>query len=81
MLSTSDEELIAEAASWLNKRNLAFEGLQLLAERDLAEARRVVFVPAFRNLHDDPRWDEWRESIGMSAERLDAIEFNPDLPD
>ena len=30
---------------------------------------------------DDPRWEAWREAIEMSAERLDAIEFNPDLPD
>jgi len=27
----------------------------------------------------DPRWNEWRKSVGMSEERLDAIEFNPQL--
>jgi hypothetical protein len=35
----------------------------------------------YRNLYDDPRWEEFRESIGMSQERLDAIEFNPQLPE
>jgi hypothetical protein len=44
-------------------------------------ARYSVFVPVFRNLHDDPRWDEWRASIEMSAARLDAIGFDPDLPE
>jgi tetratricopeptide (TPR) repeat protein len=73
--------LLAEAYAWMGRKNAAFEWLQLVTEQDLIRARVSVFVPVFRNLHDDPRWDEWRESIGMSAERLDAIEFNPELPE
>jgi len=29
----------------------------------------AVFDPLYRNLRDDPRWQEFRESIGMSEER------------
>ena len=78
---TRQQTLFAEAYAWMGRKDAAFESLQLLAERDLAQVRFSVFIPVFRNLHDDPRWDALRESIGMSAERLDAIEFNPDLPE
>lgn len=77
---TGQKIRIAETYAWMGRNDDAFEWLQLIAEQDPAQARLSVFVPVFRNLHDDPRWDVWRESIGMSAARLDAIEFNPDLP-
>ncbi|MFB3041654.1 MAG: hypothetical protein ACE1ZS_07650, partial [Candidatus Poribacteria bacterium] len=69
------------AYAWMGRRDAAFEWLQLLTEQSLTWARISVFTPVYRNLYDDPRWDEWRESIGMSAERLDVIGFNPDLPE
>jgi tetratricopeptide (TPR) repeat protein len=72
---------IAEANAWMGRLDAAFEWLQLVTEQDLNMARYSVFVPVFRNLHDDPRWGEWRESIEMSDERLDAIKFDPDLPE
>jgi hypothetical protein len=37
--------------------------------------------PVWRKITDDPRWLEYREAIGMSRERLDAIEFDPWLPE
>jgi len=73
--------LLTQVNAWMGRKDAAFGWLQLLAEQKLPEARRGVFDPGDRKLYDDPRWDAWRESIGMSAERLDAIEFNPDLPE
>jgi TolB-like protein/Tfp pilus assembly protein PilF len=35
----------------------------------------------FANLHDDPRWLPFLESIGKSPEQLAAIEFNVTLPE
>ncbi len=35
----------------------------------------------FANLHDDPRWLPFLESIGRSPEQLAAIEFNVTLPE
>jgi hypothetical protein len=34
----------------------------------------------FANIHDDPRWLPFLESIGKSPEQLDAIEFEVRLP-
>ncbi len=34
----------------------------------------------FANIHDDPRWLPFLESIGRSPEQLAAIEFNVTLP-
>ena len=33
------------------------------------------------NIHDDPRWLPFLESIGRSPEQLAAIEFNVTLPE
>ena len=84
LLSVEDEQkngLLASTYAWLGRKDAAFEWLQLVTETSLTWARVSVFVPFYGNLHDDPRWNEWRDSIGMSAERLDAVEFNPDLPE
>jgi hypothetical protein len=35
----------------------------------------------FTNLHDDPRWLPFLESIGKSREQLAAIEFEVKLPE
>jgi len=75
------EMLVAQVSAWMNRTELAFERLAAEAEFDTLNAKRNVFLPTFQNLHADPRWDAWRESIGMSEARLAAIPFNPQLPD
>lgn len=37
--------------------------------------------PLFANIHDDPRWLSYLESIGKSPEQLPAIKFNVRLPE
>jgi len=74
-------EVLVAASAWMNKKDQAFAYLNEAAENDPIVARGRIFSPEFRNLHDDPRWTEFRQSIGMSEERLDAIEFNPQLPE
>jgi len=69
-----------EAAAWMGKNDLAFEKLFEMSATKFQYLRRHTFSPVWRGLHDDPRWLEWREFNGMSPERLDAIEFNPNLP-
>jgi len=71
---------VTEAAAWMGKNDLAFENLFEMSATNFQYLRRRTFSPIWRGLHDDPRWLEWRELNGMSTERLDAIEFNPDLP-
>lgn len=78
---------IAAVAAWLGKNDLAFEFLHKAWDETPEEpngticCRRSVFLPSYAKLHDDPRWIEWRDSIGMSEERLAAINFNPELPE
>ena len=73
--------LIAEVYAWMGRLDEAFEWLNRSREENPDQSRQDLFVPTYRSLYDDPRWDEWRESIGLSAERLDAIEFDPVLPE
>jgi hypothetical protein len=52
--------------------------LRELQRRNVGRDATAYRVPAIR---DDPRWAEYREAVGMSQERLDAIEFDPWLPE
>jgi TolB-like protein len=70
--------MAAEAAAWRGDADTAFEWLGKV--RIMIVGRRI-FMPVFDVLRDDPRWDTYRESINMSAARLDTIEFDPVMPD
>ena len=41
----------------------------------------IATEPLFANIHRDPRWLPFLESIGRSPEQLAAIEFEVKLPD
>jgi len=72
---------VTQVAAWMGKNDLAFENLFAMAATGFQHLHRRTFSPLWQNLHDDPRWLEYREFNGTSAERLDAIEFDPDLPE
>ena len=73
--------LLTEVAAWMGNKDLAFENLFAMAASKFQYLHRRTFSPVWQNLHDDPRWAEYREFNGMSPERLDAIDYNPDLPE
>ena len=58
------------AFEWLDKAVIYQDG-------GLSE---ILGEPFFTNLHDDPRWPLFLESIGKSREQLAAIEFKVTLP-
>jgi TolB-like protein len=74
---------IREAAAWIGENDTTFELIWQLINADSKynEAHGLVFNPIYKRLHTDPRWTEFRNSIGMSTERLAAIQFEPDLPE
>ena len=42
---------------------------------------QIANMPTFANIHTDPRWLPFLESIGKSPEQLAAIEFDVTLPE
>jgi len=74
--------LIAEAHAWIGDRESAFEWLEKAYSWDERYGlqgywfHRIMFLPIWRKLHDDPRWSELRERMNMSQARLDAIELS-----
>ena len=72
--------LLTRVAAWVGNKDLAFENLFSMAATKFQLLHRQTFSPIWQNLHDDPRWAEYLRFNGMTAERLDAIEFDPDLP-
>ena len=72
---------IALAAAWLGDTDKAFMHLLPPPDRIPHSDSLDWLNPAWDGIRDDPRWQEYRAAIGMSAERLDAIEFDPWLPE
>ena len=73
---------LARVHAWFGSKDRAFELLMPMArDSGFDELRTRLFDPVWRDLRDDPRWQELRERLGMSQERFDAIEFDPWLPE
>ena len=62
--------VVEKSGEWLDKA---------VAYRDSGVATFPI-VPLLANLHDDPRWLPFLESIGRSPTQLAAIEFEVELP-
>lgn len=82
--NTGEVTVVALTATWMDKPDLAFEWL-FNAYEEADEMERVSYwdfnFPIFRKLHGDDRWHLWLERIKHTPERLDAIQFDPELPE
>jgi TolB-like protein len=74
-------EEVARIYGWVGDGDAAFEWLDKAYGPDANRFFREIFQPYWTKLHDDPRWLALREKTGFSAERLEAIEFDIELPD
>jgi TolB-like protein/Tfp pilus assembly protein PilF len=74
--------LVAEAYAWIGDIESAFQWLEKAYQLDETYGirgywfHRIVFLPIWRNLHDDPRWAEFRSRVKIPQARLDALEFS-----
>ena len=73
--------LVAEAYAWIGQIDAAFLWLEkayALDERYGTKGlwfQRIMFLPIWQKLHNDPRWNELRERMNFSQSRLDRLEF------
>jgi adenylate cyclase len=72
---------VARVYGWVGDGDGAFEWLDKAFGPDARGFFREIFQPYWTKLHNDPRWLALREKAGLSAERLDAIEFDIALPE
>jgi adenylate cyclase len=66
---------IAEVHAWRGEIDSAFEWLDRAIDESQYMWGSLSFDPAFKNLHDDPRWQVFRTRVGRSEEQLKEIEF------
>jgi TolB-like protein len=71
---------IAVVLAWRNEADRAFEWLDRAVAYSARGLSAIAVQPEFGNLHDDPRWLPFLESIGKAPAQLDAIEFKVTLP-
>jgi TolB-like protein/DNA-binding winged helix-turn-helix (wHTH) protein len=74
-------ESIAAVEAAAGNVDSAFYWLERNAVRPTWERGLNIGLPYFEVLHDDPRWHDYLERIGMSPEQRAAIDFDPPIPD
>ena len=72
---------IAYALAYRGEADRAFAWLERAAEYNDPGLAEISRQSLFSNLHDDPRWLPFLESIGKSPAQLAAIEFEVRLPE
>lgn len=71
---------IAYVLAFRGENDRAFEWLDKAVEYNDPGLTDIPTDPLFANIHDDPRWLPFLESIGKSPQQLAAIEFEVRLP-
>jgi TolB-like protein/Flp pilus assembly protein TadD len=72
---------IAYVFAYRGEADRAFEWLDKAVENKDGGLSEIIGERLFDNIHDDPRWLPFLESIGKSPEQLDVIEFEVTLPE
>ncbi len=72
---------IAYVLAFRGEAERAFEWLDKAVAYNDPGLAQIATEPLFANIHDDPRWLPFLESIGKSPEQLAAIEFKVTLPE
>ena len=70
---------IAHVYAWIGDTDPVFPLLE--KESGINSLGGVMVDPFFEGLHEDPRWAPMLERAGVSADVLEAIEFEVSLPD
>jgi hypothetical protein len=71
---------IAYVLAYRGEADRAFEWLDTAVGYNDSGLSLIPGSIQFANIHDDPRWLPFLESIGKSPEQLAAIEFEVRLP-
>jgi TolB-like protein/Tfp pilus assembly protein PilF len=71
---------IAYIQAWRGEDDHAFEWLDKAVQYKDSGLSNIAVNNLFSNIHDDPRWLPFLESIGRSPEQLAAIKFEVALP-
>ncbi len=72
---------IAYVLAFRGEADRAFEWLSKAVAYNDPGLSQIAIQPLFANIHDDPRWLPFLESIGKSPSQLAAIAFNVTLPE
>lgn len=72
---------IAFLLAFRGEADRAFEWLDKAAAYNDPGLAQVTNIPMFANIHGDPRWLLFLESIGKSPQQLAAIDFKVTLPE
>ncbi len=84
LIDNYDQQLavgVAGVFAFRGEVNRAFDWLDKAMQYRDSLLYITVTTTLFGNLHDDPRWVPFLESIGKSPAQLAAVEFKVAVPD
>jgi tetratricopeptide (TPR) repeat protein len=71
---------VAHVYAWIGDPDAAFEWLDKAVDQNEDGLNTQFLRMFYTSVHDDPRWQAFREQTGTSEEQLAAIEFEVTLP-
>jgi TolB-like protein len=72
---------VAHIHAYREEADRAFNWLEEEAQVGGPALAEILGFPLFANIHNDPRWLPFLESIGKSPEQLDSIRFDVNVPE
>lgn len=78
--------VVAEVYAFRNEKDAAFEWLEKLLQKPPSPIfGKYALIestanPLLHNLHDDPRWEQFRMKVGVPTELVESLEFSIDIP-
>jgi adenylate cyclase len=73
---------IAMVLAWTGDQDAAFQWLEKEIEVNGSYGWALIpHDPQLQNLHNDPRWQKLLAKVGVSAEQMNAIEFDVAMPE
>lgn len=72
---------VAYVLASIGDADKAFAALETAVKNNDTGLSEIIVTPEFNNIHSDPRWLPFLESIGKAPEQLAAVAFNVTLPE
>lgn len=72
---------VAYVLASIGDADKAFAALETAVKNNDTGLSEIIVTPEFNNIHSDPRWLPFLESIGKAPQQLAAVAFNVALPE
>ena len=77
MTSKDSDKLIDQIRDARQRTMALIDGL---SPEQMMGPKLATVNPLLQNLHDDPRWEQFRMKVGIPTELIESLQFSIDVP-